>query len=310
MSGDADDVTTILDVASLERPETERNRAYLIVLAGSNVGEMVPLDDELTLGRGAGAGLRLQDEGISRVHCKISQDHFGDVYVEDLDSSNGTFCNGERVTRQLLADGDKIQIGRTAILKFTYHDQLDESFQRKMFDSALRDSLTRAYNKRYFTDRLDSELRFALRHHSPLALLLIDLDHFKNINDTYGHLAGDDALITFASHVHRSIRNEDVFARYGGEEFAIISRGISRQDAAVFAERLRREIAALVVEADDASFSITASIGVATIPESRVTSPEELIKAADAALYRAKTNGRDQVALSEPEALDGSDEHD
>lgn len=301
MARDEDDVTTILEVAAIQQTETERNRAYLIVLAGSNVGEMVPLDRSLTLGRGAAAGLRLQDEGISRLHCKISQTVTGEVYVEDLDSSNGTFCNGERVTRHLLADGDKIQIGRTAILKFTYHDQLDESFQRKMFDSALRDSLTRAYNKRYFSDRLDSELRFALRHHSALALLLLDLDHFKQINDSYGHLAGDDALITFANHVQSTIRNEDVFARYGGEEFAIISRGISRHDAAVFAERLRKGVAALVVDAGDVSFKITVSIGVATVPESRASGPEDLIKAADAALYRAKTRGRNQVALSEPD---------
>jgi diguanylate cyclase (GGDEF)-like protein len=301
MSGDADETTTILDSTSIDRPESKRDRAYLIVLAGSNVGEMHPLDREMTLGRGAGVGLRLRDEGVSRVHCRISQDSFGDVYVEDLGSSNGTYCNGEQVVKQVLADGDKIQIGRTAILKFTYHDQLDESFQRKMFDSALRDSLTQAFNKRYFTDRLESELRFARRHGTPLALLLFDLDHFKKINDTHGHIAGDEALIAFAAHVSDRIRNEDVFARFGGEEFAIISRGISRDEAVVFAERLRREIAGLEIETDDVTFQITVSIGIATFPESPVSTPDELLKAADAALYRAKENGRNQVAVADSE---------
>src|SRR5690606_26447697 len=125
---------------------------------------------------------------------------------------NGTFVNGQQVEAQLLKDGDKIQVGTTTILKFSYHDDLEEQFQRKMYEGALRDGLTKAFNKKYFEDRLQSEVAFALRHGTALSLIMLDLDLFKRINDTYGHLAGDYVLTTFSSSVISTIRKEDVFA--------------------------------------------------------------------------------------------------
>lgn len=295
---DWDDTTNVANPDRIAADAGNRDKAYLIVLAGSNVGEMHKVGRETTLGRGVTADVRLVDDGVSRLHCRIMRE--GEkLYVEDLDSRNGTYCNGKLVRQRPLQDGDKIQVGRTTILKFTYHDQLEESFQRQMFDSALRDPLTQAYNKRYFFDRLDSELRFALRHKSPLSLLLFDLDHFKRINDTYGHQAGDKALVAFSTHVKETIRNEDVFARYGGEEFVIISRGIPRDDARLFAERLRKEINELVIEHDDATFTFTSSIGIATIPENSVASADAMVEAADKALYKAKQNGRDCIVLAD-----------
>ena len=164
------------------------------------------------------------------------------------------------------------------------------------------DGLTGAYNKRYFMDRLDSEIKFSLRHKVNLALMLLDLDKFKDVNDTYGHLAGDNVLAMFAKAMHKSIRNEDVLARYGGEEFAIITRSISRADVHRFAERLCRETSELVVESEGVRIPISVSIGVATVPEDRANSPEELIKRADDMLYEAKRLGRNRVVISEPEA--------
>jgi diguanylate cyclase (GGDEF)-like protein len=292
-----DDVTDVSGPEDIARGAGKRDKAYLIVLAGSNVGEMYLIDGDTTVGRGADADLRLTDDGISRLHCRIRA--IGDTLsVEDLDSRNGTYCNGRRITERSLSDGDKIQVGRTTILKFTYHDLLEESFQRQMFDSALRDPLTRAYNKRYFDDRLVSELRFSLRHQTPLALLLFDLDHFKQINDERGHVAGDKALVVFSAHMRATIRNEDVFARYGGEEFAIITRGIRRRDALSFAERLRREVSRLLVEHDSDRFGLTTCVGVATIPENPAVTPAELTEAADHALYEAKDGGRNRVVLA------------
>ena len=295
-----DDTTSVADPSTIKPPEeTNRDRPYLIVLAGSNVGEMFRVEQsEVSVGRSAKAGIRLLDEGVSRLHCKIRS---GDPpVVEDLASRNGTFCNGERVVGiRPLADGDKIQLGRTTILKFTYHDRLDESFQQQMFDSALRDGLTGAYNKRYFLDRLESELRFALRHRTPLSLLILDLDHFKQINDGHGHPVGDRVLKAFADHIHRSIRNEDVFARYGGEEFAIITRAISRTDARKFAERLRGGIERMVIPCEQLRLNITCSIGIATIPEDGAQTSAEFIQCADDALYAAKSAGRNRVCESE-----------
>ena len=297
---DWDDTTNVANPDVIRRDAGNRDKAYLIVIAGSNVGEMHKIPEEMSLGRSASADIRLTDDGISRIHCRVVR-RDGKLLVEDLESRNGTYCNGQRIQgSQALADGDKIQVGRTTILKFTYHDRLEESFQQQMFDSALRDPLTQAYNKRYFFDRLDSELRFALRHRSPLALLLFDLDKFKRLNDTYGHPAGDKALVTFANHIRGSIRNEDVFARYGGEEFVIITRGITREGSRQFAERLREEISQLEIVHDDKKFGFTTSIGIATLPENSVSSADAMVEAADRALYRAKEGGRNCVVVADP----------
>lgn len=295
---DWDDVTDVAHPERIAQEEVRRDKAYLIVLAGSHVGEMHRLKRITTLGRSPTADVRIVDDGVSRLHCQITAEG-DDMVLEDLQSRNGSYCNGERVVKRILEDGDKLQIGRTTILKFTYHDKLEESFQKQMYDSALRDPLTRAYNKRYFHDRLDSELRFALRHNTPLALLMFDLDHFKAVNDSHGHIAGDRALVEFSEHIRSSIRNEDVFARYGGEEFAIISRGIRREDARLFAERLRLEVGRLKFDHDGVVISFTASVGVSTLPENPVSSPDEMITSADRALYKAKQAGRNQVVLAE-----------
>jgi diguanylate cyclase (GGDEF)-like protein len=288
-------------------PRRTDERAYLIVLAGANVGEMHRVTgDSLILGRAGGADVRLVDEGISRFHCRIRAE--GPVLlVEDLQSRNGTFLNGRRVEQGQLADGDKIQLGRTTVLKFSLHDPIEESFQRRMFDSALRDGLTRAYNRRYFLDRLDTEVRFALRHRSPLGLLLFDLDHFKRVNDEHGHQAGDRVLAEFAALILDSIRHEDVFARYGGEEFAVLSRLISSADCARFAERLRRSVDQIRVPYEESTLSITVSIGVACIPELSVQDADELLRGADRALYQAKASGRNRVVSCRPEMLEDGD---
>jgi hypothetical protein len=159
-----------IDVSTLAAEKSERDRPYLIVLAGPNVGEMYPIDGaESFVGRGANATIRLGDDSISRRHVRIVLDG-KEVRVEDLGSANGTVLNGERVTAGPLRDGDKIQLGATTILKFTYHDKLEEGFRRQMYDSALRDGLTKVFNKKHLLDRLTVEFAFARRHQTPLAL--------------------------------------------------------------------------------------------------------------------------------------------
>src|SRR5580765_6156126 len=220
-----------------------QNVAYLVVMAGSNVGEMYKLDKvQLVIGRGDKAGLRLTDDGISRDHARIVREA-GQLILEDMGSTNGTFCNGSRVTRQALAEGDKILLGSATILKFSYHDKLDEAFQRQMSESALRDGLTRAYNKRYFGERIESEMQYSLRHDSsPVSLIFLDIDHFKRINDVHGHQAGDHVLVQLGTLAMAMLGEDEVFARYGGEEFAIIARGMGPADAEVLAERFRATV--------------------------------------------------------------------
>jgi two-component system, cell cycle response regulator len=300
---DWDEETNVTDQAEVDPIAPDKGEvAYLIVLAGATVGEMFKVPTgEAVIGRGKRSEIELFDEGVSRAHARIlSQgDH---VWVEDLGSRNGTFVNGEKVDSKVkLADGDKIQVGRTTILKFTYHDSLEESFQKQMYESALRDGLTNVFNKRYFTERLNSELRFATRHRAALALLMIDLDHFKQVNDTYGHVAGDRVLVAVAGALAKSVRNEDVVARYGGEEFAVLLRATPVEHVKTTAERLRRQVEALTVDAPEGEpaidpIHVTVSIGIATYPEQIVATPPELIELADQALYRAKHAGRNRVA--------------
>jgi diguanylate cyclase (GGDEF)-like protein len=291
--------TRVSDIDKLRAELTkrsQRDRAYLIVLAGIDVGKMFKLDQgETVIGRSHRADIRLDDDSISRMHVKVTLDGT-QVHIEDLGSSNGTLVNGERVSRSGLRDGDKIRLGETAILKFTFHDRLDESFQEKMYNAALRDPLTKAYNKKYFVDQLNIELSYAKRHATDLSLLIFDLDHFKRVNDSYGHVAGDNVLIQVSDMVQGMLRHEDVFARYGGEEFVIILRGISLADAGILAERIRGGVAAATFMSAGARLPVSVSVGVAAFSNS-MNDPLELVEQADSALYAAKQAGRNRVIL-------------
>jgi two-component system cell cycle response regulator len=280
--------------AALLKARSAKSRAYFIVLTGANAGEMLRVEaDETVLGRSPSANLRINDDGVSRKHARVVQANDG-VVIHDMGSANGTLVNGEMVVDPVtLKDGDKIQIGSTTILKFTYNDDLDESFQQKMYDAAQRDGMTKIFNKRYFLERIESELAFAKRHKTPCSLLMFDVDHFKKINDIHGHLAGDAVLIKLAALVGSAIRTEDVLARYGGEEFAVICRGLNVANAATFGERVRGLIEGAVFDFEGKMIPVTISVGAAAMGESQTVS--EWISIADAALYEAKKSGRNRV---------------
>ncbi len=296
--------TMIVDKSALERAaqaqqQTERDQAYLIVISGLHVGKMFKVEkDESTLGRSSKADMYVNDVGISRKHARLIT--WGDdVFVEDLGSANGTYLNGDRLSRRVqLQDGDKITLGSTTILKFTYHDRLDETFQKQMFDAALRDSLTGAYNKNFLMNHLNTEMSFALRHGTPLSVVMFDVDHFKAVNDTHGHLAGDAILKRLAEISMATLRQDDIFARYGGEEFTIVSRGIDMERAAIIAERLRRIVENTHFVFDGKHIPITISLGVSALPDTPAKSPTELIEAADKALYVSKNEGRNRVSTA------------
>lgn len=293
----------IVDASKLRQSQPVDNQkneqAYLMVIAGPHVGKMFKIEDATTiLGRSSKADLHINDVGVSRQHAEFVR-YGEDVFIDDMDSANGTYLNGQVIDRrQQLQDGDKITLGSTTILKFTYHDELDETFQKEMVNAALRDGLTGAYNKNYFLKHLQTEMAFALRHQTPLSLIMLDIDHFKPVNDNYGHLAGDAILKRLAEIAISSLRTEDIFARYGGEEFAIVSRGTPTDGARVIAERLRSTVEQTDFIYDDQQIPITISIGVAALPDVAASSPEELIKAADMALYDAKNGGRNRVCLA------------
>jgi diguanylate cyclase (GGDEF)-like protein len=279
-------------------PDGESSSAYLIVIGGSQVGEMFQIRKRATVvGRGEGVDVQLGDDGVSRRHALV-QLEAGNVSIRDLGSCNGTLRNGVRVTgSEVLTDGDKISLGGTTILKFTYQDELDERFARRLYESAVNDGLTGLHNRRFFDERLRAELMFATRHRSPLALLLLDIDHFKRVNDELGHQVGDFVLRETAARMRSALRGEDILSRYGGEEFAVLCRNTDAAQAVALAERVRAVVAEAIELPEGAPLRVTASVGIAIAPGPGLSDDDGLVRAADVALYEAKRKGRDRSAV-------------
>lgn len=280
-------------------PSLRRSKmaAYLIALSGNSAGRMFKLvDGENVIGRGDDVDIKLGDDDVSRRHAKIVKHPEGMVEVVDLESTNGTFVNGERVKARELRDGDRLLVGPVTILKFSYQDDLEEQFQRQLYESATRDGLTGVYNRRYFVEALEKDYSHAVRHGSPLAVVLLDIDHFKKINDTHGHPAGDTVLQAVSNLIQPSVRKDDVFCRIGGEEFVILMRDTGLPGAKIFAERLRERIEKEVFKASDTEIPLTVSLGVAALDPDRHEDAHALVAEADEYLYQAKGSGRNRVA--------------
>src|SRR5579871_5260762 len=198
---------------------SDGKRPVLVALAGPLLGEVYVIQQAgLVIGRDPTAAVRLLEEGVSRRHARFETVE-GETRVVDLGSTNGTWVRGERIKTRALTDGDRVRIGQTSVFKFTHQDPLEEACARQLLEAALRDPLTRSFNRRYFLQRLAAEMAYADRHHTALSLLLIDLDWFKMVNDTFGHAVGDSVLLRVTEVVQAKIRIDDVLARYGGEEF-------------------------------------------------------------------------------------------
>ena len=280
--------------------KAKSQRPWLVVVSGStSIGKMYRLEHRVILGRAPQCDVQLDEEGVSRRHAMLERTVEGNVQILDLGSCNGTFVNGEPASRATLSDGDKIQIGNATILKFSYQDELDEALQRNLYESATRDPLTHAINKRGFEEAFVKEYGFARRHGRALSLMTFDVDHFKRVNDTHGHPVGDYVLRRLAQVVTASIRAEDLFARVGGEEFVVLLRDIGPENAFECADRLRRSIEQTLFETGGARIPVTISAGVATLQAGH-PSHQALLEAADRALYEAKGSGRNRVCTSEP----------
>jgi two-component system cell cycle response regulator len=295
MSEEKTSVQAIADLLGKARS----SHAYLIIISAKSpatIGQMHKLDKpEAVLGRSSEAHFQVDDDGISRKHAKVLLGPAGGYQLVDLGSTNGTYLNGERIKLAPLQDGDKIQIGTNTVIKFSIQDQLEEQFQKSQYESATRDGLTRIFNKKYFLDTLRKEFAYCLRHRVPLSLVMFDVDHFKKINDTYGHPAGDFVLSRIAAKAMETLRAEDVLARYGGEEFAIMLRESAEDKALSCAERCRKAIDLAEFNFRGTPIKVSISLGIATLLDSDFAQPEDLIAAADKYLYRAKKGGRNRV---------------
>lgn len=284
-------------------PSTRAIRPTLTVLTGFDAGKVIAITDNTTLGRGSDCALALSDPGVSRAHARIVR-RGHDLFVEDMGSKNGTFVGGVLVGAggHILSPQDVVFLGPHVSVRFARMTRAEEKLARELFESSMRDPLTRAYNRRYLANRLKAEVAYVARHGGPLSVITFDFDHFKRLNDRFGHAAGDAVLRGGTAVVVRALRSEDVIARVGGEEFVIVLRGIDRAAALVCAERVRAAVEQAEFGADGEAVRATISVGAATSDERTPdTTGRALIKLADARLYEAKAAGRNRVVGSPPE---------
>ena len=246
-----------------------------------------------TIGRGGSSDIRLIGHGISRNHVKLSRDNRDCVTIVDVGSTNGTYINGKPLIAHQLDVGDNLRLGPETVLLFSYLPERQLRAHQEKYELLTRDEMTGVFGRRFFDRCLDYELDAAKRFSDSLVLMLIDIDHFKRVNDTFGHLAGDEAIRSIAQGLNSSLRNGDFFARIGGEEFAAIIRGVDLQQGAVLAERLRLQAESEHIAWDGHEFKCTVSIGITKLA-SNDEAAATLLQRADENLYKAKCAGRNR----------------
>jgi diguanylate cyclase (GGDEF)-like protein len=255
------------------------------------MGSLINLPDKpMTLGRAEVCDVRLEDQHISRRHLTIKPRHGGHVVI-DLESTNGTFVNDQGITKAKLKNGDMVRAG-IHIFRYLSGESVETDYHKEIYRLTISDPLTGVYNKRYFLEYLERELARSIRYQRPLALILLDLDRFKAINDQLGHLAGDDTLREVAARLKDKTRQEELLARYGGEEFAVVLPETNLEGAVLIGERLRRLVGEQPFCFGGQKHHVTVSLGVAVMDGTVPLSVEDLIREADARLYEAKAAGR------------------
>ncbi len=287
-------VTTARGLADGSSPDFQDDPC-LVVYVGDGLGQRFVLRDfELLIGRSRDCGISLLQDNVSRRHCKlITYQMVSRVY--DLGSTNGTFVNEMRVNEHSLVHGDRIRVGST-VFKFLRGGSIERTFSDEIHRMTRTDPLTEVANRRCFFEALAREVLRARRYGRPVSLVIFDVDHFKNINDRYGHPVGDLVLRKLAQAVQANLRGDDLFCRYGGEEFAVIIPEIGHAAAAGVAEKIRQLVADLEFVGLDGDMRLHVSLGVATVGgNDTAEDPETLLALADSRLYDAKRGGRNCV---------------
>jgi two-component system cell cycle response regulator len=284
-------ITTQVDLKTLEGGA----RPALVVMTGKQLGKKYDLvKDEAIIGRSSDCEIPVKEEDISRNHARLEVEKGGKVKVIDLGSTNGTFVNKKKVKESYLDNGDQLRCGNT-IFKFLSEGSVDSIYHDELYKQATLDPLTRIFNRKHFNQEIESEYSRARRYGRPLSMLMMDLDHFKKVNDTYGHPAGDYVLKQTANLVKDSLRAQDIFARFGGEEFALLLPETTNDNAFALGEKIRGRIQQAPYEYNAKKIPVTLSIGVATLKTNHANW-EDLVGEADRNLYSAKNAGRNRVS--------------
>ncbi len=287
-------ITAVTVISKISDRAVSRAAAF-VVIHGEELGRKYDLlKMPMIIGRSSKADIQVDQDSVSRNHARLGADG-ARLVIEDLGSTNGTIVNDEHIegpTR--LRNGDFIKIGRT-IFKFIATNNIEAAYHDEIYRLTTVDGLTQVFNRRYFEDAIERELSRSRRYARPLSLVLMDIDHFKKINDTFGHLAGDAVLKDVASTVRSRTRREDVLARYGGEEFALLLPEIDQKGAVQMAEKVRKLVEKHAFAFDGEIIPVTLSAGVATV-QAKNEDPPELVRRADEKLYESKTSGRNRVS--------------
>jgi diguanylate cyclase (GGDEF)-like protein len=290
-------------------PPTTESRATLTVLTGMHAGRTLTIDGApVTIGCAHNADLVVDDSGVSRHHVRFARTAEGTFYAEDLGSTNGTFLRTARIGVALLQGGDLLQLGPHLRVRFAIVDPIEETLYRRLYESSVHDPLTRVFNRKYLGDRLLAEVARARREKSEVVVLMIDVDCLKDVNDQFGHLAGDRALCAIAQRIQQALRLEDLLARYGGDEFVVVAVGVAGHGPGELAERVRRAVEGLHMAARGREVHITASVGVASLSEVEASDDPSaaLLAVADARMYGAKQMGRNRVCRVDPAVVPGA----
>jgi two-component system, cell cycle response regulator len=285
------EVTISRDMGTLIRVAAEQ-RALVLVLSGPRLGHRLVLGDaSVDIGRGSAAGLILDADSVSRKHARIER--FGGGHkIVDCGSTNGTYVNGARVKEQILKDGDRIGIGK-ALLKYIAGGNIEGAYHEEVQRLMRFDPLTNIFNKRHFDESLRLAVFTAAGGAKPLSLIVFDLDHFKKVNDTHGHMAGDAVLCGATAVVQSILAPTELFGRVGGEEFAVVCEDAGLSVALQRAEAIRRAISKEAYAFEEKKLPVTISAGVAQLSDAEEA--EGLFDRADAQLYAAKGAGRNCV---------------
>lgn len=285
------------DTLKLRLEEAKSSSPVLVVISGKPLGKSFFLSKEVSvLGRDLTAEISIGETSISRRHTEFRLTPDG-LAVRDLGSTNGTFVNDQKVDgERALNDGDLIRTGST-ILKYLKEGKIENIHYAKMYDLASRDDLTGAFNKKAILEIVKDEYNRSTSKNIALTLLFFDIDHFKQVNDKFGHPAGDYVLKETCSLIkNKMTRQQDALGRYGGEEFVLVLRETPLRIAVDVAERIRSTIEKHNYTFDGKQMPVTISIGVATL-DSTTKSADDLLTTADKALYDAKAQGRNRVCV-------------
>jgi two-component system cell cycle response regulator len=291
-----DEKTRVTQVAQAPPPEQGTGNDCVVVIYAAEAGLLgkryVLEKSPVRIGRGADNQIVLEGDSVSRRHCHFDRRQ-GTWHIVDDGSTNGTFLNEEQVKGSgQLNNGDRVKVGPT-ILKYLSGLDAEAKYHEEIYRMTIVDGLTQIHNKRYLFEALDKELIRARRYDRQLSLLIFDIDYFKNINDQYGHLAGDHVLRELARIVQERIRRDEVFARYGGEEFVIVLPETPLAGGVALAENLRGRVETHPFSVQGERIPVTISVGCAMLSEEK--SAADLIQRADDKLYEAKRGGRNRV---------------